>query len=68
MLVPDLRAAAGKAHSVQRLATGLTVWGSNPGGGRDFPHPSIPAPGAHPASCTMGNRVFPGGKAAGAWR
>jgi hypothetical protein len=27
---------------------------------RDFPHPSR-CPGAHPASCTMGNGPFPGG-------
>jgi hypothetical protein len=26
------------AQSVQRLATGWAVRGSNPGGGRDFPH------------------------------
>ena len=38
--------AAGTAQSVQRLATGWTVRGSNPGGGgRDFPHPSRPALG-----------------------
>jgi len=24
--------------------------------------------GAHPASCTMGTRLFPGGKVARAWR
>ena len=29
---------AGIAQSVQRLAPGWTVRGSNPGGGRDFPH------------------------------
>jgi len=34
---------AGIAQSVQRLARGWTVRGSNPGGGRDFPHPSRPA-------------------------
>jgi len=28
------------AELVQRLATGWTVQGLNPGGGRDFPHPS----------------------------
>jgi hypothetical protein len=33
------------AQSVQRLATGWTVRGSNPGGGRDFPHLSRPALG-----------------------
>ena len=33
------------AQSVQRLFTGWTVRGSNPGGGRDFPHLSRPALG-----------------------
>jgi len=31
------------AQSVQRLATGWKDLGSNPGVGRDFPHPSRPA-------------------------
>ena len=35
--------------------------------GRDFPHPSRPAPGAHAAYYTMGTGSFPGDKAAGAW-
>jgi hypothetical protein len=30
--------------------------------GRDFPHLSRPAPGPHPASCTMGTGSFPGVK------
>jgi hypothetical protein len=30
------------------------------GGGRDFPHPSRPVHGAHPASYTMGTGSFPG--------
>jgi len=34
--------------------------GSNPGG-RDFP-PVQTSPGAHPASCKMGTRSFPGVK------
>ena len=34
------------AQSVQRLSTGWTVRGSNPGGGRDFPHASRPALGS----------------------
>ena len=34
---------AGIAQSVWRLATVWTVRGSNPGGGRDFPHPFRPA-------------------------
>ena len=33
----------GMAQSVQQLTTGWTVRESNPGGGRDFPHPSRPA-------------------------
>ena len=33
------------SQSVWRLATGWTVRGLNPGGGRDFPHPSRPALG-----------------------
>ena len=32
---------------------------------RDFPHPSRPAPGVHPASCTMGTGSFPGVKRPG---
>jgi len=28
-----------------KIATGWTVWGLNPGGKRDFPHPSRPALG-----------------------
>ena len=35
--------------------------------GRDFPHPSRPAPGAHPAFCIMGTGSFPGVKAAVTW-
>ena len=35
-------------------------------GGRDFPHPSRPALG--PSLLYKGYRVYPGGKAAGAWR
>ena len=37
-----LCARAAVAQLVQRLATGWTVRGSNPGGGRDFPHPPVP--------------------------
>jgi len=43
------------------------VRGSSPGGGRDFPHTSRPAPRST-QSLYNGYRVFPGGKAAGAWR
>jgi hypothetical protein len=37
---------AGIAQSVWRLATGWTVWKSNPGGEREFQHPSRPALGS----------------------
>ena len=47
------------AQSVQRLATGWTVWGSNPGGAR-FSAPVQTGPGAHPASCKMGTGSFSG--------
>ena len=49
---------------------GRTVWGSNPegGGGTRFTAPVQTCPGAHPASLYNGYRVFPSGKAAGAWR
>ena len=33
--------------------------------GRDFPHPSKPSAGAHPASCTMGTGSFQGVKRPG---
>ena len=49
------------AQSVQRLATGWTVRGSNPGGAR-FSEPVQTGPGTHPASCTMGAGSFPGVK------
>jgi hypothetical protein len=48
------------AQSVQTLATGWTVRGSNPGGGaRFFAHVQT-GPEAHPASCTMRTGSFPG--------
>ena len=40
---------------------GLDGPGSNPGGDEIF-HPVQTGPGAHPASCEMGYRVFPGGR------
>jgi len=51
------------AQSLQRLATGRTVWVLNPSGGEIFgTRPDWP--GAHPASCTMHwvSSPFPGGK------
>ena len=50
---------AGMAQSVQRLATGRTVWGSNPGGG-EISATVETGPGAHPASCTIGTESFQG--------
>jgi hypothetical protein len=40
----------GLSQSALRLTTGWAVWGSNPGGGRDFSYPSRPAlgPSQHP--------------------
>jgi hypothetical protein len=49
----------GMAESVYRLATGLTVRRSNLGRGRNFPHPSRTAQGAHPDSYTRGVDSFP---------
>jgi len=40
------------SKSVQRLATGSTVRGSNSGGGNDFLHPSRETMGAHSCTCT----------------
>jgi hypothetical protein len=58
---------AGLAQSVQRFARGWTVWGSNPGGGRDFPHSFIPALRAYPASYTMGTEFLSPGYGTGVW-
>ena len=54
----------GIAQSVQHLATGWTVRGSNTGGSDIFPHPSKPALG--PTQWLPG--LFPGDEVAGAWR
>ena len=51
------------AQSVQRLAMGWTVRGSNRCGAR-FSAPVQIGPGAHPASCTMGTGSFPGKRTA----
>ena len=56
---------AGIAQSVQRLATGWTVRGSNRGGGRDFPYPSIPALQPTQPPIQWVTDLFRGGKAAG---
>ena len=58
---------AGIAQSLWRLATSWTVRSSNSGGGEIFrnrPH----RPWGPPSLLYNGYRVFPGGKAAGAWR
>ena len=57
----------GMAQSVQRLATAWTVRGSNPGGGEIF-RIRPDRPWGPPSLLYNGYRVFPGGKAAGAWR
>ena len=54
-------------QSVQRLATGWTVWGSKPGGGEIFRTRPDRLRGP-PSLLYNGYRVFLGGKAAGAWR
>jgi hypothetical protein len=55
------------AQSVQRLATGWTVRCSNPGGGEIF-RTCPDRPLGPPSLLYHEYRVFPGGKAAGAWR
>ena len=51
----------GGPGSVVGLAMGWAVHVSNPGGAR-FSIPVQTSPGAHPVSCTMGTRSFPGVK------
>jgi len=53
-------------QSVLRLATGWTVQGWNPGGGEIFRTRPF-RPWGPPSLLYSGYRVFPGGKAAGAW-
>jgi hypothetical protein len=56
-----------QAQLVYWLATGWTVWGSNPGGGEIFrTHPD--RSWGPPILLYNGYQVFPRGKAAGAWR
>jgi hypothetical protein len=57
---------AGIAQSVQRLATGWTVRGSNPGRDEIF-RTRRDRPWDPPRVLYNGYRVFPGGKAAGVW-
>ena len=56
----------GTAQSVQELATGWTVCGSNPGGGRIF-RTRPDRPWDPPSLLYNEYQVFPGGKADGAW-
>ena len=58
---------AGIAQSVQSLARGWTIRGSNAGGGDNF-RTRPDRPWGPPSLLYDGYRVFPGGKAAGAWR
>ena len=58
--------AAAIAQSVQRLAPGWTVRGSNPGGGEIF-RTRPDRPWGPPSLLYNGYRIFPRGKVAGAW-
>jgi hypothetical protein len=46
-------------HTLSRLATGWTVWGSNPGGGEIF-RTCLDRPCGPPSLLYSGYRVFPG--------
>ena len=63
----SLSSSLGGRDSVVGIATryGLDGSGIESRCGRDFPHPSRPALGAYPASCTMGTGSFPGVKRPG---
>ena len=55
-------------NSAIGTATHWTVRGSNPARGRDFSHPSKPVLGPTQPPIQLLPGLFPGGKAAGAWR
>ena len=55
-------------RTVHVVSTVTWVRGPNPGGGARFSAPVQTGPGAQPASLYNGYRVFPEGKAVGAWR
>ena len=67
LMLPAFNMCSGLEQSVQRLATGWTVQGSNPGGGEIFRTRPDRSWGP-PSLLFNGYRVFHGGKAAGAWR
>jgi hypothetical protein len=67
MKAVNISARAGIAQSVQRLNTGWTVRGSNPGGGEVF-RTRPDRPWGSPCLLYSGYWVFSRGKAAGAWR
>ena len=53
---------AGRAQSLQRLASGWTVRGSNPGGEARLSSPVKTGPGTHPAFYTVVTGVEPPGR------
>ena len=53
------------AQSVLRCTMGLTVWGSNAGGGARISAPVQKCRGSHPASCKMGTGPLAGVKRTG---
>ena len=65
-VVITINTATGIAQSVQRLATGWSVRGSSPDGGEIFRTRPDRSWGP-PSLLYNGYRVFPGGKADGAW-